>query len=145
MWLSKNKLRRQGQNDSGRSRGWINQCSSTEMDGRWWVSLHPSGHFSATQPSLTMFSCSRPLDFSYAASLPSHVFLFCVLFSMPVLTSWVVLQNALCAHDSKWLEVACDSQPVMSLPQMSGYCLSVASLTWNARGKIILAPSWRKH
>ena len=53
-------------------------------------------------------------------------FLFCTFFSTLGLTPWAVFQNTLCRHAGKQLtQVACYSQPVMHLPEVGGYHLSV--------------------
>ena len=54
-------------------------------------------------------------------------FLFCTLFCMFVLASWVVFQCTLWRHVGKWLtEVASNGPAVMLCTRMGGYHLSVA-------------------
>ena len=73
------------------------------------------------------FPVLKPWIFSYMTFCLLLSFFFCTFFSMLGLAPWVVVQDALCGHAGECLtEVTFDSQPVMHLPQMGGYCLSVA-------------------
>ena len=146
MQLSENSLGIQGQNDLGRSKGWIIPCSSAELDRRCQASLCPAGFISATQTNLGSFFLLSHLQLLLVQLCYLMSFLFCMSLCSFDLTSCVVLQHALHRHAGKWLtEVTSDGQLIMHFPQMGAYCFSVAPPTWSTRGRRILTPHWKIH
>ena len=119
--LSENQLGIQSQNDLGRSQGWINPCSSAELDGRCQDSSVP---LELTSGSFFLLPHLQ-LIFVWLFHLMS--FLFCMFFCMLGLTPWVVLQDALCRQAGKqFTEITSVGQLVMHFPQMGCYCFNVA-------------------
>ena len=101
----------------------------------WQNWMEGLGHHFAHQDSLVLpdivfrmlFPVLMTWTFSFATFLPFLSFLFCMFFGMLGLVPWVVVQNALCRHAGEWCtQVACDCQPVVHLPKMGGYVLSVS-------------------
>ena len=89
--------------------------------------ISPLGTLVLPGPVIKMlFPVPLPWTSSCVTSSPFHPFLFCTFLSRLSLMPWVVFQNTLCRHTGEWLtQVTCYCQPVMYLPEVGGYCISV--------------------
>ena len=127
--LNKNPLGIQGQNDLGRSKGWINPHSSAELDRRCWASFCPAGFISTTWTNFRKFFLLLLWHLGPLLAQLFHLMslLFCTFFCELGLTAWAVLQDTLHRYAGEWLTgIPGNGQLVMHFLQMGGYCFSVA-------------------
>ena len=143
MWLSENSLRRQDQNNLEWS---VEQINSHSLDRKCWVFLHLLDSLVLPNPAIRMlflFLCLGPLVQPSCLFTP---FLFCAFFSVLGLASWAVFQNIFGQTYWQTTYTGCMLSPAWNVPPRGGWLLPQCFiLAWNTRGKMILAPHWKKH